>query len=147
MNGERDASVKWFANLGLRGDELSLAELLPAVEMAWADGAVQPNERAMLAAYCDTLVRQVNERAGAERVRLDDALVRLEKLLSRRLSPSEREAALWALRIWTKGPAGQAIRKRIVEWSEAVAVVDGSPSVDPREAFWLTTVKRTLEVG
>lgn len=147
MNSERDKSVKWFANLGLRGVELSFAEMLPAVEMAWADGCVQPNEQAMLTSYCETLVRQVNERAGAELVRRPDALARLEKLLSRRLLPAEREGSLWALRIWTKGPTGRAIRKRIVEWSEAVAVVDGSPLIDPREQFWLATVKRTLEVG
>ncbi len=146
MNEERDAAVKVFSSLGFKGPGVYLAELIPAIEMAWADGLVQPNERALLEAYCETLVKSLNQQAGANLFSVGLALKTLDRMLDHRMSPSQRQGALWALRIWSKGPMGHLMRKRIVEWSEAVAAVDGAPVWDTRELFWLQTIKRTLEL-
>ncbi|MDP1823018.1 MAG: hypothetical protein Q8L48_07245 [Archangium sp.] len=146
MNHERDAALGRFAELGFTGVEVYLAELIPAIEMAWADGEVQANERALLEAYCEALVNELNRQAGARLFSVGRARKHLQHLLRRRLTPPERGAALWALRVWSKGPSGHLMRQRIVEWSEAVAAVDGSPVWDTRELFWLQSVKRTLDV-
>jgi tellurite resistance protein len=134
-------------SLGFAGAELYLAELIPAVEMAWADGVVRPNELAILEAFCEALVESLNAQAGARLFRVDRALTRMHHMLHRRLSPAERQSALLALRDLCSGPRGLAQRKRMVEWAEAVAAVDGSPVWDARELFWLERVRQTLEVA
>lgn len=130
--------------LGFRGLDVYLADLIPAVEMAWADGEVQPNERALLDAWCEALVEQLNREAGAPFFTLQRARARLEWLLRRRTTPAERYSALQALAEWTRGPEGAGRRARMLEWAEAVAAVDGHPVWDTRELFWLQTLRRRL---
>ncbi|MBL8912320.1 MAG: hypothetical protein JNM17_16635 [Archangium sp.] len=144
MNRER--AVEKLNRLGFRGPELYLAELIPAVEMAWADGVVGPNELAILEAYCEALVESLNRQVGARLFTLDRALKRMHRLVERRLTPAERQLALEALRDWSSGETGAAQRKRMVEWAQAVAAVDGSPVWDTRELFWLQRVCTMLEV-
>lgn len=130
--------------LGFRGPEIYLAELIPAVEMAWADGEIQANELAILEAYCEALVESLNRQVGARLFNLGRALTRLKALTQRRLTPAQREVALLALRTLSEVTAGHETRKRIVQWSEAVAAVDGSPVWDTRELFWLQRIRRSL---
>lgn len=142
---ERQVALERLKALGLRGADVYLAELIPAIEMAWADGVVQPNEQALLEAYCESLVKQLNEQAGARLFDLGRALRRLHTFLSRRLTPSERHTALEALRLLSTGQ--QTMRRRIAQWCEAVAAVDGSPVWDARELFWLQRVRTSLELA
>jgi hypothetical protein len=147
MNDEREHAAELLAGLGFKGLDLYLAELIPAVEMAWADGQIQPNELAMLESYCEALVERLNRQAGAPFFRLSRARRALAHLTQRRLTPAEREAALYALKTWAGGGlAYDEMRERIMTWAEAVACVDGRPVVDVRELFWLQTLKRKLEV-
>jgi len=132
--------------LGFRGRDVYLAELIPAVEMAWADDQVQPNERAMLEAYCEDLVERLNKQSGAGFFSVARAKALLEVLTQRRLRPAERRAALCALQAWSGLMlSGEQMRKRMLEWAEAVAAVDGSPVWDVRELVWLQEMKQKLE--
>jgi len=130
--------------LGFRGPEIYLAELIPAVEMAWADGEIQANELAILEAYCEALVESLNRQVGARLFNLGRALPRLKGLPLGRLTPARRELALVALCTLSQGTRGDETRKRILQWSEAVAAVDGSPVWDTRELFWLQRIRRSL---
>jgi len=144
MNPQRKAALEQLMALGFRGPEIYLAELIPAVEMAWADGEIQANELAILEAYCEALVESLNQQVGARLFDLRRALSRLEVLTRKRLTPAQREQALVALRTLSQGPRGDETRRRIVQWAEAVAAVDGSPVWDTRELFWLQHLRRSL---
>lgn len=147
MTNETDRALQALATLGFKGRDVYLAELIPAVEMAWADGEIQPNERAMLESYCEALVDRLNAQAGATFFTLRRALTLLDLLSQRRLWPAERQAALIALKSWAgPGMNGEQMRKRMLEWSEAVAAVAGKPVWDTRELFWLQAMKRSFAV-
>lgn len=145
MNLNMEQAARDLAGLGFRGLDLYLAELIPAVEMAWADGEIQPNERAMLECYCESLVESLNRAAGASVFTLRRAFNLLELLLRRRLSAHERYRALRALSALAgPGPSGAARRQRMLEWAEAVGAVAGRPVWDTRELFWLQALERNL---
>jgi hypothetical protein len=136
-----------LAGIGLTGPDVYLAELVPAVEMAWADGTVHPHERALLEAYCDHLVEHLNALAGAPVFSGRRARAVLGRLLERRLKPHERQDALLALKLRAgRTSHGVQMLRRTIEWSEAVAAVAGNPVWDSRELFWLQTMLRTFEV-
>ena len=144
---ERARARSELAALGFAGPDIYLAELIPAAEMAWADGAVHPNERALLEAYADELVERLNRQARAPVFSARRARALLDRLLARRLLPHQRQAALRALKARAgTGPQGAALKRRMVEWAEAVAAVAGHPVWDSRELFWLQAMSRTLEI-
>ncbi len=146
MKLQTEDALRVLSALGFRGRDVYLAELIPAVEMAWADDEVQPNERAMLEGYCEDLVERLNQQAGATLFSVARAKELLDGLTRRRLRPVERQAALYALQAWSGLTlTGAQMRKRMVEWAEAVAAVDGSPVWDTRELSWLDEMKRKLE--
>lgn len=148
MHPTKENATQLLGALGFRGLDLYLAELIPAVEMAWADGTIQPNERAMLEAYCHALVERLNQEAGAPFFTLTRARALLDKLLERRLEPAERHAALFALKTWGgPGLRGDELRARMLSWASAVASVDGHPAWDTRELFWLQAMKRNLDMA
>jgi hypothetical protein len=134
-----DMSHDDLALLGLHGADTYFAELIPAAEMAWADGEVQPNERALLEAYASDLIERLNREAGAPAFSGARAQAMLARLLQRRMRPYERHAALRLL----SGRSREA-KRRMLQWVEAVAAVDGHPVWDTRELFWLQAVRRTL---
>lgn len=145
MNLDMEQAVRDLASLGLRGPDLYLAELFPAVEMAWADGQIQPDERAMLECYCESLVDVLNRDAGANVFTLRRAFNVLELLLRRRLRPVDRYRALRSLAVLAgTGPAGAERRRRMLEWAEAVGAIAGRPVWDTRELFWLQALQRHL---
>ncbi|MDP2274369.1 MAG: hypothetical protein Q8N23_04725 [Archangium sp.] len=148
MDPDKEKALHDLAGLGFKGRDVYLAELLPVVEMAWADGVIAPNERALLEAYCEQLTERLNRQAGAQFFGLTRALLVLDRLTERRLSPAERLTALKALKTWSgRSSSGEELRSGMLEWAAAVAAVDGSPVWDTRELFWLQTMKRTLEDG
>lgn len=143
LNAEQAA--RDLAALGIRGPDLYLAELIPAVEMAWADGEIQPDERAMLECYCESLIEALNRDAGANVFTLRRAFNLLELLLRRRLRPDERYRALRSLAVLAgAGPSGAERRRRMLEWAEAVGAIAGRPVWDTRELFWLQALRRHL---
>lgn len=145
MEREREEAIQELAELGFRGRDVYLAELVIAVEMAWADGEIQPEERAMLEAYCEDLVLRLNQNAGATFFTLSRALLLLDRISRQRLCPADRQRALSALKAWAGAtPAGESMRNRMVDWAAAVGAAGGWPRWDTRELFWLQRLKREL---
>lgn len=145
MDSEKKNALEQLHSLGFRGRDVYLAELILAVEMAWADGEIQPGERAMLEAYCEDLVHRLNQHAGAPFFTSGQALSLLDRLSRHRLSPADRHRAIAALKAWSGAtPAGEEMRARMLDWAAAVAAADGWPSWDTRELFWLQALKREL---
>lgn len=148
MNEDTEKALRDLEGLGFKGRDVYLAELIPVVEMAWADGIIQPNERALLEAFCEALTERLNLQAGAAFFSLSRTFFLLDHLMTRRLTPFERLAALRALKTWSgRSSSGEEMRKGMLDWAQAVAAVDGSPVWDTRELFWLETMKRTLGSG
>lgn len=148
MQKEKEQALHDLGDLGFKGRDVYLAELAPVVEMAWADGVIAPNEKAVLEAYCESLTERLNRQAGMQFFRLTRTLLVLERLTRRRLSPVQRLVALKALKAWSgNGLNGEEMRSGMLEWAEAVAAVDGSPVWDTRELFWLQTMKRNFGDG
>lgn len=146
MNEDTQKALRDLEGLGFKGRDVYLAELIPVVEMAWADGVIQPNERALLEAFCESLTERLNKQAGGSFFSLSQTFLVLERLVARRMTPFERLAALRALKTWSgRSVSGEEMRKGMLEWAEAVAAVNGSPVWDTRELFWLETMKRNLE--
>lgn len=143
---ERLASARRdLARLGFSGPSVYFAELIPAAEMAWADGVVQAHERALLEAYAEELVAHLNTQAGFPLFKLGQALACVEKLLQQRMKPHERQSALAALEVRAGTSShGLQMKRRMIEWAEAVAAVAGRPVWDSRELFWLQALYRTL---
>ena len=48
MEKEKEQALHDLGDLGFKGRDVYLAELVPVVEMAWADGVIAPNEQAVL---------------------------------------------------------------------------------------------------
>lgn len=144
---DRAHSMEALRSLGLPGSDIFMAELVLASEMAWADGVLQPNEKAMLHAYCEELVEQLNRQAGARLFTMRHALRTLQRGLARRLRPHERELILECVRSISTGSSGAGLRRRAVQWCEAVAALDGSPVWDAGELFWLQRLRAALEVA
>jgi hypothetical protein len=148
MTNAAENALYDLAELGIEGRDIYFAELIPVVEMAWADGVIAPNERALLEEYCVALTQRLNRQAGAEFFTVARAFLVLDRLTQSRLTPAQRLTALKALKAWTgTGSSGEAMRASMISWAEAVAAVDGSPVWDSRELFWLQTMKRNLQTG
>jgi hypothetical protein len=147
MNQHVEQALCDLKGLGFKGRDVYLAELILITEMAWADGNIQPNERALLEAFCETLTERLNRDAGAPFFSLRHAFLILDRLSARRLTPDDRLRALRAVRLLSgTSTKGEAMRQELLQWATAVAAVDGSPVWDTRELFWLETMKRHLGV-
>ncbi len=138
-------AIEDLYQIGFAGQDVALAELIPVVEMAWADGELQANERAMLEAYAETLTTELNQRAGRAVFSIGHTLELLAQLTQDRLLPHDRQRALRALQILLEAdPEGPKVRARMLQWAEAVAAVDGRPVWDARELFWLESMRQSL---
>lgn len=144
MKDTFEDAVETLSQLGFSGPDIYLAELIPLVETAWADGQIQPSERALLEAICVRQTRWLNEKAGVNVFSAERSLQLLHRELERRLTPHQRQAALIALEHWWRA-TGQwrEAPKRLIRWANVVARSAGLPRVDTRELFWLRTLERT----
>lgn len=146
MNSATERARRDLGCLGLRGRDIHLAELVPAIEMAWADGEIGPSERTLLEAYCEALTSRLNHEGHAGVFLLARNLLVLDRLTQRRLSPSQRLRVLSALSaLKGRGVSAAQMNQRMFEWAEAVAAVEGSPVWDVRELLWIETMRRNLE--
>jgi len=135
--------MRVLAALGFTGPDVYLAELITAVEMAWADGEIQANERAMLYAYGDDLTQRLNDEVGTPVFSRARTRELIDLLCRRRLTSAERRAALFALKTW----GGREMAARMISWAEAIAAVDGSPVWHERERAWLAALQRTASTA
>ncbi|MBL8955809.1 MAG: hypothetical protein JNK82_33860 [Myxococcaceae bacterium] len=131
----------WLADVGVQEHDAALAELVVAVEMAWADGVLHPSERVVLEAYAHELAVRVAHETGS-RLPLVRSRRLLGRLLARRLGQEQQQNAVAALkRLAEASGNSEAMRARMLVWAEAVSAADCD--VHPLERAWL----RTLEEG
>lgn len=114
---------------GLRGPELYLLDAIPLLELAWADGAVQPEERAMILAFVENLMIKVRGEAGFDVINHEQALAFVDRLTATR--PTRLEFAVWRECLKTllrEDPRGRARLAAIFEGLDAVGGVAPSPT-------------------
>ena len=61
----RKEAIEDLSMFGIEEPQAYLVDIIPLVEMFWADGEVQESELAILDEYLHERVRQINEMAGA----------------------------------------------------------------------------------
>ncbi len=131
----------------LEGLDAYLAELVPAVEMAWADGAIQPEEQLALQAYCFELTRGLNQTIGRTVFTAAEALRLLEVLMQRRLPAPARGALVDGLaKLFARAPHGPIARERMLHWSRVVAEAAGKPAWHEAEVQWMRTLRARFDV-
>ena len=59
----RQEAIDRLRDFGIQGEQVYLIDLIPLVEMIWADGAAQRSEVAIFEAYLKQHVERVNTRA------------------------------------------------------------------------------------
>ncbi|MCI5148305.1 MAG: hypothetical protein D3916_02730 [Candidatus Electrothrix sp. MAN1_4] len=60
----RTNAVKALEGFGITGEQVYLIDLIPLIEIMWADGQIQKGEIAVLEDYIEKHVNQVNRQAG-----------------------------------------------------------------------------------
>lgn len=131
----RHEALAELARRGILGNAVYLLDVLPLVEMAWADGVVQPGERAMILAFLDEHLRQLEAREGGAVVPRADALRFVDRYLTER--PPEAELRrlrelLVVVRLAEQG--GHERTQRILDGAMAVGGVSGAPA-NPARAW------------
>lgn len=69
----RQEAIKDLSVLGIREPQIYLLDIIPLVEMMWADGELQQSELVILDEYVCKRVRQINDVAGYEVIDSEDA--------------------------------------------------------------------------
>lgn len=134
-NPSRQQALQALRRLGIEGPAVLLLDIVPLVEMAFADGAFQPEERAMVLGFLDEHVERINALAGSAVVSRADGLALLERLTEPPLSPAqlrELRELMRAVRLSATGSAAQA--RRILDGAMAVGAAAQSPTA-PDQAW------------
>jgi len=125
----RSEALTQLAARGIRGPMVYLLDALPLVEMAWADGEVQPAERVMILSFLDQHLAQLDAQAQTTVVPRREALDFITRYLLERPSASEF-AALRELMMVVRltGENAEARAQRILDWASSVAGAAPSPT-------------------
>ena len=71
----------------ITGAQVYLIDLIPLIEMIWADGKAQGAEVSLLADYLKKHVKHINDMAGYQALSLDEAIAFVRKFLKNRPDP------------------------------------------------------------
>lgn len=113
-----------LSSWGFEGPLACLIDAMPLVEMAWADGLVQPAERAMILAFLDSLLEQEGARAARPR-----ALQLINRFLTTRPTDEQFKALRRLLAQTRLGGEGRERRlHHILEWVNTVGGAATSPT-------------------
>jgi hypothetical protein len=136
----RPEAVEWLKRHGIEGPDVYLLDLVPLIEMMWADGLVQAPELSLFEHFLAGHVDSINALAGANVISLDRARRFAHRFLDSRpdqalldelceLVPPVRLSSSNAQR-------NEALRNQIVEWCLDIgaACVTGYP-YDERSRF------------
>lgn len=120
---------------GIRGAEVYLLDVVPLVELAWSDGVVQPEERAMILSFIENLMVKLRAEAGFNVVSHAQALAFVDRLTTTR--PSRLDFSVWLQclkAVLGLRADGRARLAAIMEGLQAVGGVARSPR-DARVAW------------
>lgn len=82
-----DEAVEELERFGITGAQIYLIDLIPLMEMIWADGKAQDAEVSILADFLKKHVKHINTMAGYEALSLDAAKAFVTKFLEKRPDP------------------------------------------------------------
>lgn len=77
-------AVQKLASFGIKEEQIYLIDLVPLVEMAWADGRIQKTEVDILFVYLKSHVKSINRLAGCPVLNEEIAIDFIKKLLHTR---------------------------------------------------------------
>jgi hypothetical protein len=80
-------AIEELESFGITGAQIYLIDLIPLIEMIWADGKAQDAEVSILADYLKTHVERINCLADYKALTLDKAKKFIEKFLKKRPDP------------------------------------------------------------
>jgi hypothetical protein len=80
-------AVEELERFGITGAYIYLIDLIPLIEMIWADGQAQGAEVSLLTDYLRKQVSRINDLAGYQALTLDEANAFVKKFLENRPSP------------------------------------------------------------
>jgi hypothetical protein len=116
----RSDAVRELEGHGIRGAEVYLIDVLPLIEMMWADGSAQSVERDLLDKFMVQHVANVNALAGFPAVKLEDAQAFIERFLAARPSAETMEVLRKLIPVVRLGSSdnvrNEQYRKTILRW-------------------------------
>lgn len=127
----RAAALERLARFGIRGSEAYLVDLVPLVEMIWADGDAQPEEVEELFGYVRRHVARLNGQAGYTMLKEADARAFVARFLRERPDPAllaELRALVAPLRLSSSNEAdNEAVRSCLLASCLHIAARAGAP--------------------
>jgi len=82
-----EEAIEELESYGITGAQIYLIDLIPLIEMIWADGKAQGAEISLLADYLKKHVEHINALAGYQALDLEEAKAFLTKFLKNRPDP------------------------------------------------------------
>jgi hypothetical protein len=127
----RAEALDRLARFGIRGAEAYLVDLIPLIEMIWADGDAQPEETEELYAYLRRHVARLNDLAGYTMLKEADARAFVQRFLRDRPDPAllaELRALVAPLRLSSSSEAdNEAVRSCLLASCLHIAARAGPP--------------------
>lgn len=87
MKKLRQEAIQELQQFGIAGPLVYLIDLIPLIEIIWADGIVQDGELDVFYNYLDSHVDRINKIAGCNVLTLDQARAFLDQFLKKRPDP------------------------------------------------------------
>jgi hypothetical protein len=91
MTGKRDLLydevIEELKNYGITGAQVYLIDIIPLIEIIWADGKAQGTEISLVADFLKKHVKHINGMAGYQALSLDEAKAFVRKFLKKRPDP------------------------------------------------------------
>lgn len=82
-----EEAIEELIRYDITGAQVYLIDLIPLIEMIWADGKAQDAEVSLLAEYLKMHVKHINDMAGYKALHLDEAKAFVTKFLKNRPDP------------------------------------------------------------
>jgi hypothetical protein len=83
----REQALAVLRRHGIRGAHVYLIDLIPLIEIIWADGKAQDSELTIFDAYLEKHVKSLNAMAGFQMLSLDEARSFVQRFLRERPDP------------------------------------------------------------
>ncbi len=118
MQDLREMAISELRDHGIAGSDVYLIDLIPLVEIIWADGVVQTGELEILNNYIENHVKHVNDMAGYEIISMSQASAFIDRYLEQRPNPAlmkSLRALVRSLRLSTSDEkANQELRESLL---------------------------------
>ena len=84
----REEALGKLEEFGITGSQVYLIDIIPLIEMIWADGHAQDSEIVILEMYLNSHVAHINEIAGYEAITMDAAMEFVRRFTESRPNPN-----------------------------------------------------------